>query len=133
MRLQVTVRHGQVNPTIRDYVEAKFGKLERRVHDATLVEVVLDRERNPKIADDHVVEATVHLKGPTLHGRESATTYEAAADLLVDKLERQIERHRDKRVREPRRRASATPEPAPVPPEVLEQVIAQKPAEESAA
>lgn len=132
MQLQVTVRHGQVNDSIRGYVEGKFRKLERRLHASTVVDVVLDRERNPKIADDHVVEATVYLKGPTLHGREAAATYEAASDLLVDKLERQIERHRDKRVHEPRRRASAA-EPAPVPPEVLERVLAEEPAEESAA
>ena len=50
------------------------------------------------------------MKGPNLHGREAATTYEAATDLLVDKLERQIERRRDKVVQEPRRRArSLTP------------------------
>ncbi len=106
MRLKVTVRHGQVNDTIRSYVEAKFTKLERRLHDATQIEVVLDRERNPKIANDHVVEATIHAKGPTLHGREAASTYEAAADLLIDKLERQVERYRDKRVHERRRRAA---------------------------
>ena len=105
MRLQVTVRHGQVNDGIRDYVEAKFRKLERRLHDATQIEVVLDRERNPKIADDHVVEATIRTKGPTLHGRESAATYEAAADLLIDKLERQVERYRDKRTHERHRRS----------------------------
>ena len=105
MRLQVTVRHGHVNDGIRGYVEAKFVKLERRLHDATQIEIVLDRERNPKIADDHVVEATIHTKGPTLHGREAAATYEAAADLLIDKLERQVERYRDKRTHERRRRA----------------------------
>ena len=116
MRLTLTVRHGQVNDTIRSYVEAKFKKLERRLHDATEIDVVLDRERNPKIADDHIVEATIHAKGPTLHGREAAATYEAAADLLIDKLERQVERYRDKRVHERRRRtpgadtlASSTP------------------------
>lgn len=105
MRLQVTVRHGHVNDGIRGYVETKFTKLERRLHDATLIEVVLDRERNPKIADDHVVEATIHTKGPTLHGREAAATYEAATDLLIDKLERQVERYRDKRTHERRRRS----------------------------
>ena len=90
-------------------------KLGRRLHDETLVEVVLDRERNPKIPDDHLVEAEVHMKGPNLHGREAAATYEAAADVLVDKLERQIERRRDKVVHEPRRRAQAAPaEPMPV-------------------
>ena len=105
MRLRVTVRHGHVNDSIRSYVETKFTKLERRLHDATEIEVVLDRERNPKIADDHIVEATIYAKGPTLHGRESAASYEAATNLLIDKLERQVERYRDKRVHERRRRA----------------------------
>ena len=72
MRLKVTVRHGHVNDGVRSYVESKFAKLGRRLHDETLVEVVLDRERNPKIADDHLVEAEVHMKGPNLHGREAA-------------------------------------------------------------
>jgi ribosome hibernation promoting factor len=121
MRLNLTVRRGHVNDGVRRYVEAKFVKLGRRLHDGTLVEVVLDRERNPKITDDHVVEAEVHVKGPNLHGREAATTYEAATDLLVDKLERQVERLRDKKVHEPRRRVPEKPEPAPV--EEIEQAL----------
>ncbi len=119
MRLQLTVRHGSTNDSVRGYIERKLTKLERRIHDATLIEVVLDRETNPKIADDHIVEATIHTKGPTLHGREAATTYEAATDVLVDKLERQVERYRDKRGRERRRRpAPAGPgEPPTLPSE----------------
>ena len=120
MRLQVTVRRGHVSDDVRRYVESKLGKLGRRLHPDTLVEVVLDRERNPKIADDHVVEAELHTKGATLFGREAATTYEAAIDVLVDKLERQVERLRDKKVHEPRRRAQG-PAPEPVPVEEIEQ------------
>ena len=126
MRLNVTVRHGQVRSEVRSYVESKFTKLGKRLHDGTLVEIVLDRERNPKIADDHVVEAELHVKGPNLHGREAATTYEAATDLLVDKLERQIERLRDKKVHEPRRRAQGAP-PEPVPVEEIEQSLRAAP------
>ena len=122
MRLNLTVRRGHVNQDVRSYVEAKFVKLGRRLHPDTLVEVVLDRERNPKIPDDHVVEAEVHTKGRNLHGREAATTYEAATDILVDKLERQIERLRDKRVQEPRRRAQGAP-PEPTPVEEIEQTL----------
>lgn len=115
MRLNLTVRRGHVNDAARSYVEAKFVKLSRRLHDETLVEVVLDRERNPKIADDHVVEAEVHVKGPNLHGREAAASYEAATDLLTDKLERQLERVRDKKVQEPRRRVQGQqPEQVPI-------------------
>jgi putative sigma-54 modulation protein len=120
MRLQVTVRRGHVNADVRRYVESKLAKLGRRLHRDTLIEIVLDRERNPKIADDHVVEAELHMKGPNLFGREAATTYEAATDLLVDKLERQVERLRDKKVHEPRRRAQGAP-PEPVPVEEIEQ------------
>jgi putative sigma-54 modulation protein len=120
MRLQVTVRRGHVSDDVRRYVESKLGKLGRRLHPDTLVEVVLDRERNPKIADDHVVEAELHTKGATLFGREAATTYEAAIDVLVDKLERQVERLRDKKVHEPRRRAQSAP-PEPVSVEEIEQ------------
>jgi putative sigma-54 modulation protein len=109
MRLQLTVRHGVVPESVRQYVETKLRKLERRVHEETLVEVVLDREHNPKIANDHVVEATFYMKGPNLHGREAAPTFEAAADVLLDKLERQVERARDKRTLERRRRAASEP------------------------
>lgn len=122
MRLRVTVRHGHVSDEVRRYVESKLAKLGRRLHEETLVEVVLDRERNPKIADDHVVEAELQLKGPNLHGREAAPTYEAATDLLVGKLERQIERRRDKVVQEPRRRAQAAA-PIPVPVEQIEESL----------
>lgn len=126
MRLNLTVRRGHVNEGVRGYVESKLARLERRLHPETIVEVVLDRERNPKIADDHVVEAEVHVKGPNLYGREAAPTYEAATDLLVDKLERQIERLRDKKVQEPRRRAKATT-PEPVPVEEIEQALRAAP------
>lgn len=120
MRLQVTVRHGSVSDGVKAYVEGKFRKLERRLHDATLIEVVLDREHNPKIAADHVVEAEIHTKGKTLVGREAASTYEAATDLLIDKLERQVERQRDKRVHEPRRESARAAHAPPVP---VEQIV----------
>jgi ribosomal subunit interface protein len=123
MRLQVTVRRGHVNDGVRSYVDSKFAKLGKRLHESTLVEVVLDRERNPRIADDHVVEAALHLKGSHLRGREAAASFEAATDLLVDKLERLVERERDKKVHEPRRRAQGVAPPEPVPVEEIEQTL----------
>jgi putative sigma-54 modulation protein len=105
MQLQVKAQHGTVPDTARAYVEKRLAKLSRRLYEGTVVEVTFSRERNPSIRDDHVAEAVVFMKGPNLIARESATTYEAAVDQLVDKLERQIERYRDKRVLEPRRAA----------------------------
>jgi putative sigma-54 modulation protein len=114
MRLQVKAHHATVSDSVRAYAEKRISKLDRRLHDLTLVEVTLSREHNPSISDDHSAEAVVYTKGPTIVARESAATYEAAVDRLVDKLERQIERYRDKRTHEPRRTASRRKEATPV-------------------
>ncbi len=105
MRLQVKALHDTIDDSVRTYVEKRIGKLGKRLYDQTLVEVTLWKEHNPSIRDGHSAEAIVYTKGQNLVARESAVTYEAAIDLLVEKLERQIERYRDKRVHEPRRGA----------------------------
>jgi len=104
MQLQLKA-HGSLPDSVRTYAEKRLSKLSRRLHEQTTVEVAFSREKNPSIRDDHVAEAIVFAKGANIVARESATTYEAAVDQLVDKLERQIERNRDKRVLEPRRSA----------------------------
>jgi putative sigma-54 modulation protein len=103
MRLQVKAHQGHVSDTIRAYAEKRLGKLERRLYADTLVELTISRENNPSIRNDHLAEAVVHAKGQNIVAHESAESYEAAIDRLVDKLERQIERYRDKRTQEPRR------------------------------
>jgi len=119
MRVQVKVRHGHVNDSVKSYAEEKLRKLGRRVHDLTVIELTLSRERNPSIAVDHAAEAIVHTKGPNIVVREHATTWEAAIDRLIDKLERRVERHRDMKTHERRRRA---PRELAVPHEELESV-----------
>ncbi len=119
MQLQLTARHDNPSDAVRQYAEAKLSKLDRRLHDLTLVEVTFSRERNPSIADDHVVDAVVHMKGPDVVAREAAPTYEAAVDKLVDTLKRQIERYRDKRTVEARRR-SQNGAPVVAPEELIE-------------
>ena len=107
MQLKLTARHDNPSDATRRYAEAKLSKLDRRLHDLTLVEVTFSREHNPSIADDHTVDAVVHAKGPDIVAKESAPTYEAAIDKLLDKLQRQIERYRDKRTVEKRRSSAA--------------------------
>ena len=103
MRLQVKAHRGHVSDQVRAYAEKRLGKLERRLYAGTLVEVTMSRQNNPSIKNDHLAEAVVHTKGTNIVAHESAESYEAAIDRLVDKLERQIERYRDKRTHEPRR------------------------------
>lgn len=99
MRLQVKGRNVEVTESIRRYAEEKLARLERQLADPTQVELELAVEHNPSIAADHVAEATIWTKGPTLRARESSTAFEASIDQLVDKLERQVKRYREKRSR----------------------------------
>jgi putative sigma-54 modulation protein len=116
MRLQVKGRNLEVSEQIRTYAEEKLGKLDRLVSDPTRVELELEVEKNPSIADNQVAEATVWTKGPVLRARETSGDMKASIDQLVAKLERQVKRYREKRRVAPRRHArdGVPAEPAPL-------------------
>lgn len=99
MRLQVKGRNVEVSDSIRRYAEEKLARLERQLPDPTEIEVELSREHNPSIADDHVAEATVWTKGPTLRAKERSASFESSIDLVSDKIDRQVKRYREKRSR----------------------------------
>ena len=103
MRLQVKGKNVEVSPSIREYAERKLAKLDKRLAEQTQVEVELSEQRNPSIAASQVAEATVFTKGPTLRAREATPNMKASIDRLVDKLDRQVKRYRERRTVEPRR------------------------------
>jgi len=99
MRLQVKGKNLDVSDSMRSYAEDKLRKLERQLADPTQIELELSIERNPSISANHVAEATIWTKGPTLRAREASADMRASIDQLVDKLERQVQRYRQKRRR----------------------------------
>lgn len=107
MRLQVKGKNVEVNDALRSYAEEKLGKLERQLADPTRVELELSVEHNPSIAENHVAEATIWTKGPVLRAKEASSDMRASIDLLTDKLERQVNRYREKRRLAPRRESAA--------------------------
>ena len=111
MRLQVKGRNVELSESVRQLRGGEARKLDKQLAEPTQVELELSEEQNPSIAANHVAEATIWTKGPTLRAREAATTYEASIDQLVDKLERQVKRYREKRSRK-ETRPSQRPSPA---------------------
>jgi putative sigma-54 modulation protein len=116
MRLQVKGKNVEVTDAIQDYAERKLGKLARQLADPTRVELELMVERNPSIAESQVAEATIWTKGPTLRAREASTDMKASIDQLVEKLERQVKRYRQKRRHEHDRHTDGHVPPASGPP-----------------
>jgi len=115
VRLQVKGKNVEVTDSIREYAEEKLSKLERQLADPTRVELELAVERNPSISQNHVAEATIWTKGPILRAREASVDHKASIDQLVDKLERQVKRYREKR----RPRRGHHPEAAGLPEDAI--------------
>jgi putative sigma-54 modulation protein len=123
VKLQVKGKNLDVTPSLRSYAQEKLGKLEKHLNDSARLELELAVERNPSISANKVAEATIWTKGPIIRARESSTDMKASIDLLVDKLERQAQRLRQKRRRSSARSHTNPPEVRPVVPDEDEPVI----------
>jgi len=97
MQLEIKGKNLDVSDSIRTYTERKFAKLDKLMHDEAWVEIELAVEKNPSVADNQVAEATVGLKGQTLHAREASSDMKASIDALTHKLLRQVREARDKK------------------------------------
>jgi putative sigma-54 modulation protein len=113
VQLRVKGRGVEVSDAIRSYAEKRLGRLERQLPDPE-IELQLSEEQNPSIRDNHVAEATVWTKGPVLRAKESSQDMRSSIDQLVDKLERQITRYREKRGRRRRPARQALDEGIPM-------------------
>jgi putative sigma-54 modulation protein len=116
MRIDVKGRNLAVSDELRDHVAKRFRKVERQVSELASLELELIEERNPRVADSQVVEATLHVKGATLRARSASPDVIHSINLVSDELSRQVKRHRDKRRRRRESRAAAAaPAPGPTP------------------
>jgi putative sigma-54 modulation protein len=91
MQLSVTGHHVDVTEPLRAYVENKFERLERHFDHVTNVHVILSVEKLRQKA-----EATLHLNGGNLFADDVQEDMYAAIDGLVDKLDRQVKKHKEK-------------------------------------
>lgn len=91
MNLQLTGHHLEITPAIRDYVAAKLERINRHFDHVIEVNVVMTVEKL-----DQRIEANVHLSGKDIHVQAHGGDMYAAIDGLVDKLDRQVLRHKER-------------------------------------
>jgi putative sigma-54 modulation protein len=117
VRLQVKGKNVEVTPALKGYAQEKLGKLDRHLNDSARLELELAVEKNPSIAENQVAEATIWTKGPVLRATERSSDMKASIDQLVDKLERQATRYKDKRRRSASRSNHDQPQDRPAEPQ----------------
>lgn len=91
MQTKLTGHHIDITDALRDYVNDKLERVERHHDGATSVHVVLSVEKLRQKA-----EATLHVAGNDLHAIAEEEDMYAAIDAMIDRLDRQIKKHKDK-------------------------------------
>lgn len=90
MRITVRGKNINVTPALKDYAEKRIKKLKKYFNGA-------DVQVNLSVAKEtHIVEVTLLVNGLILRGEESTEDMYASIDLVVDKLEKQIEKYKTK-------------------------------------
>ncbi len=107
MQIDIRGRNVPVDDEIREHAVRRLDKVARQVSELARIEIEVSKEPNPRVADCHVAEATLYLKGVTLRARDSAPEMRHALNLMLDELSRQVKRHRDKRRHRREARAAA--------------------------
>ena len=91
MQINITGQQMDVTPALRDYIESKLERLERHFDQMTNVHVILSVEKERQRA-----EATISVtRGELFADTEQESMY-AAIDDLMDKLDRQLKKHKEK-------------------------------------
>jgi len=91
MNLHLTGHHIEITAAMRDYVTGKLGRIKRHFDHVIDVHVILSVEKLKQ-----KIEASVHLSGKDIFVESHDPDMYAAIDTLVDKLDRQILRHKEK-------------------------------------
>jgi putative sigma-54 modulation protein len=92
MNLNLSGHHLDITPALRTYVQEKLGRVTRHFDHVIDAHVVLSVDKLRQKA-----EVTLHVRGKDIHCASEDLDLYAAIDLLVDKLDRQVLKYKDKR------------------------------------
>ncbi len=96
MNLTISGHHLEVTPALRNYVTTKLDRITRHFDQVVDVKVLLTVENQKEKERRQRAECNIHVKGSDMFAESSHADLYAAVDDLVDKLDRQVVRHKDR-------------------------------------
>jgi len=91
MQIDITGHHVDVTEAMKNHVHDKFAKLERHFDKLIDIHVILTVESKQQKA-----EATLHVSGQDIHAEAASDDMYGSIDAMVNKLDRQIIKHKEK-------------------------------------
>ncbi len=96
MNLTISGHHLEVTPALRTYVTSKLDRIVRHFDQVVDVKVLLTVENQKEKEGRQRAECNIHVKGNDIFAESAHADLYAAVDELVDKLDRQVVRHKDR-------------------------------------
>jgi putative sigma-54 modulation protein len=96
MNLTISGHHLEVTPALRSYVTTKLDRIMRHFDQVVDVKVLLSVEKQKEKEGRQRAECNIHVKGNDMFAESAHQDLYAAVDELVDKLDRQVVRHKDR-------------------------------------
>ncbi len=96
INLTISGHHLEVTPALRGYVIQKLDRVMRHFDKVVDVRVLLSVEKQKEKQGRQRAECNIHVKGSDLFAESASQDLYAAVDDLVDKLDRQVVRHKDR-------------------------------------
>ncbi|MFM8610738.1 MAG: ribosome hibernation-promoting factor, HPF/YfiA family [Burkholderiaceae bacterium] len=96
MNLTISGHHLEVTPALDNYVKTKLDRITRHFDQVVDIKVLLTVEKQKEKERRQRAECNIHVKGNDLFAESSHEDLYAAVDELVDKLDRQVMRHKDR-------------------------------------
>jgi putative sigma-54 modulation protein len=118
MNIVIRGKNFELNESIKAYTEEKVNRLERFFDQIDSAEVTLKVERNKSIENNHRVEVTLRANGQVIRAEEATISMYSSIDVVVDKLERQLKKYKQKlysSFRKEKKSLERAPVPEPVP------------------
>lgn len=91
MNVSISGRHMEVTEALKSYVENALGKVTAHFDKVIDADVVLSLEKHRQIA-----EINLHANGVRIHGREASPDMYASVDAVIEKVERQVRKFKDR-------------------------------------
>ncbi|HEY1104201.1 MAG TPA: ribosome-associated translation inhibitor RaiA [Burkholderiaceae bacterium] len=96
MNLTISGHHLEVTPALRSYVTSKLDRITRHFDQLVDIKVLLTVEKLKEKQRRQRAECNIHVKGSDMFAESAHEDLYAAVDDLVDKLDRQVVRHKDR-------------------------------------
>ena len=114
MKVVIEGKNIELTKAIKDYVTEKLHRIQHHYEPIIKgheVKVKLSVLKNPRITDNNITEVTIFLDGRIIRSEHASEDMYSSIDLVVDKLERQFKKYKDKVYRSLQHKEKAYPNP----------------------